>query len=84
VAQEWHLFLFDLGADRSETTSVWDAQPGVGAGMFARFQAWQATVLHSQVVESLCAANATSRGVWVNGERVAGRTRLGRHAAGAQ
>jgi hypothetical protein len=44
----WRFFLFNLTADRSETTDLWKARRPVARAMFERFQAWQASVRISQ------------------------------------
>jgi hypothetical protein len=44
----WHFFLYNLTADRAETTDLWASQRAEAKAMFGRFQGWQASVEHSK------------------------------------
>ena len=44
----WHLFLFNLTADRAETRDLWASQRAVAKAMLGRFVAWQQSVVESQ------------------------------------
>lgn len=55
---QWHLTLFDIGADRSETVDAWQQYPGVGEAMYNRFLAWQANVAASRINETGCLAGS--------------------------
>jgi hypothetical protein len=58
----WHFFLFNLTADRAETTDQWRAQRSTAKAMLARFIAWESSVLHSQsVAENGCGKSGESR-----------------------
>lgn len=44
----WRFFLYNLTADRAETTDLWESQRPLAQQMFARFQRWQWEVRESQ------------------------------------
>ena len=49
----WHFFLYNLTADRAETTDLWAAQRDEARAMFGRFDAWQDSVRRSQSSEEM-------------------------------
>ena len=46
--QGWRFFLYNLTADRAETSDLWAAQRPLAREMLARFQRWQWEVRESQ------------------------------------
>ena len=44
----WHVMLYNLTADRAETTDLWATQRQVAQAMLGRFIAWQHSVDHSK------------------------------------
>jgi hypothetical protein len=44
----WNFFLYNLTADRAETTDLWASQRLLARAMLARFLVWQSSVVASQ------------------------------------
>lgn len=44
----WHFMLYNLTADRAETTDLWQSQRGTANAMLGRFLAWQDSIRQSQ------------------------------------
>ena len=42
--KNWHLFLYNVTADRAESTDLWKSRQAEARDMLGRFTAWQATV----------------------------------------
>jgi hypothetical protein len=49
-AQVWQAFLYDIAADRAETTDLWRSQRTIAQQMLGRFLKWQTSVFASQQV----------------------------------
>ena len=49
----WHVFLYNLTADRAETTDLWATQREDAKAMLGRFIAWQASVDHSKGADEI-------------------------------
>lgn len=49
----WHVFLYNLTADRAETTDLWATQRSEAKAMLGRFLEWQASVDHSKGPEEI-------------------------------
>ena len=49
----WHVFLYNLTADRAETTDLWATQRSDAKAMLGRFLKWQASVDHSKGPEEI-------------------------------
>jgi hypothetical protein len=46
----WQAFLYDIAADRAETTDLWRSQRTIAQQMLGRFLKWQTSVFASQQV----------------------------------
>ena len=49
----WHVFMYNLTADRAETTDLWATQREDAKAMLGRFIAWQASVDHSKGADEI-------------------------------
>ena len=49
----WQAFLYDIKADRAETTDLWGLHRTIAKQMLARFLKWQASVFASQQADEI-------------------------------